>query len=226
MSGRPTRVRATTLSVCLLLGLACGSAALAALDWSKLRAVAVQRFGEAGREAASDWLRLIELARGETPDTQLSRINAFFNLRTAFDSDAAIWQQSDYWATPLETLARGRGDCEDFAIAKYVSLRVLGIPSNKLRLIYVRADLSAYGGARSQAHMVLGYYPDPAREPKILDNLVGEIEWASARTDLTPVFSFNDQGLWAGSERAPGDPTQRLSRWRDLLARLRQEGWQ
>lgn len=210
----------------LALGLWLGGTALAALDWQKLRVVAAQRYGEVGTEAAQDWLRLIELARGESEDTRLARINAFFNLRTAFDSDAAIWQQSDYWATPLETLARGRGDCEDFAIAKYISLRALGIPAHKLRLIYVRADLSAYGGAPSQAHMVLGYFPDPAREPKILDNLVGEIEWASTRSDLTPVFSFNDQGLWAGSERAPGDPTQRLSRWRDLLARLRQEGWQ
>lgn len=210
----------------LVLGLALGGGALAALDWQQLRAVAAQRFGEAGTEAAQDWLRLIERTRGEPDDVRLARVNAFFNLRTAFDSDAAIWQQSDYWATPLETLARGRGDCEDFAIAKYISLRALGIPAQKLRLIYVRADLSAYGGAPSQAHMVLGYFPDPAREPKILDNLVGEIEWATARSDLTPVFSFNDQGLWAGTERAPGDPTQRLSRWRDLLARLRQEGWQ
>lgn len=222
MRRRPTGWRVVTL----VLGLALGGGALAALDWQQLRVVAAQRYGAAGTEAAQDWLRLIERTRSEPDDSRLARINTFFNLRTAFDSDAAIWQQSDYWATPLETLARGRGDCEDFAIAKYISLRALGVPAQKLRLIYVRADLSAYGGASSQAHMVLGYFPDPAREPKILDNLVGEIEWASARSDLTPVFSFNDQGLWAGSERAPGDPTQRLSRWRDLLARLRQEGWQ
>jgi predicted transglutaminase-like cysteine proteinase len=198
-----------------------GSQVRGGLDGQQLRQVAQARYGAAGASSAQDWLKLLELGRDQPVDVQLGRVNEFVNSRTAFQNDIEVWQQADYWATPLQTLVRGRGDCEDFAIAKYVSLLALGVPQSRLRLIYVRARL---GDGSAQAHMVLGYYADPAAEPKILDNLVGSIEPASARNDLTPVFSFNGEGLWAGGVKAAGDPTERLSRWRDLLARLAQEG--
>jgi predicted transglutaminase-like cysteine proteinase len=191
------------------------------MDRDRLRAEAEHRYGPAGLEAVSDWLKLIELGREQPVDERLERANQFINSRTMFESDFQVWQAQDYWATPLETLGIGRGDCEDFAIAKFVSLVALGIPQDQLRLIYVRAQMD---GGRSQAHMVLGYYPDPNGEPRILDNLVGTIERASSRPDLVPVFSFNAEGLWAGGMKAANDPTARLSRWRDLMMRLRDEG--
>lgn len=199
--------------------------ATGALDRAQLRAVAQERYGAPGLETMLDWVRLIDLARDQPIAVQLSRINEFFNNRTIFQSDVEVWQQADYWATPMESLVRGRGDCEDFAIAKYVSLMALGVPQERLRLIYVRARFDSASGTAAQAHMVLGYYADPNGEPQILDNLIGNIEWASQRSDLTPVFSFNGEGLWAGGVKASSDPTERLSRWRDLLARLRDEGF-
>lgn len=192
-----------------------------ALDRDRLRTEARDRYGAAGLESVSDWLRLIEIGRDQPVDERLERANQFINSRTQFESDFQIWQAQDYWATPLETLGIGRGDCEDFAIAKFVSLVALGIPQDHLRLIYVRAQVE---GMPTQAHMVLGYYPDPNGEPQILDNLVGTIERASTRTDLVPVFSFNAEGLWAGGTKAANDPTAKLSRWRDLMTRLRSEG--
>jgi hypothetical protein len=73
--------------------------------------------------------------------------------------------------------------------------------------------------------MVLGYYADPGGEPLILDNLVNSVRPAASRTDLFPIFSFNAQGLWVpGSVKPAADPTVRLSRWRDLLERMRAEG--
>lgn len=222
MNGKVRRRLSTVLLASLLLVLWC-RVADGALDHALLRAVAQNRYGEPGLAAVTDWLRLIDLARDQPVDVQLSRVNEFFNGRTVFQSDAEVWQQADYWATPLEMMARGRGDCEDFAIAKYVSLLALGVPQSRLRLIYVRAVVEGTGGA-SVAHMVLGYYADPSGEPQVLDNLLGHIEPASARTDLTPFFSFNGEGLWAGGIKAASDPTERLSRWRDLLARLRHEG--
>lgn len=223
MSG-PLR-RCVSAGLLVILSILLCRAALGALDRAQLRSVAQDRYGAPGLEAILDWMRLIELARDQPVAEQLSRINEFFNNRTIFESDAEVWQQPDYWATPLEALVRGRGDCEDFAIAKYVSLMALGIPQASLRLIYVRARVDGAGGTAAQAHMVLGYFPDPNSEPRILDNLVGNIEWASARPDLSPVFSFNGEGLWAGGVKASSDPTERLSRWRDLLGRLRQEGF-
>jgi hypothetical protein len=73
--------------------------------------------------------------------------------------------------------------------------------------------------------MVLGYYAQPTEEPVILDNMVTSIRPASMRTDLTPVYSFNSDGLWVGgATTSSADPTTRLSRWRDVLERMRQDG--
>ncbi|MEQ1440582.1 transglutaminase-like cysteine peptidase [Fontimonas sp. SYSU GA230001] len=211
--------------IAALLALILAAAVPAGHDWARLRDVAQKRYGAVALNAVTDWQRMIDMARGEPVPVQLGRVNEFWNVRTRFEDDIAVWGQDDYWATPLEMLARGRGDCEDFAIAKYVSLLELGVPQSRLRLIYVRANLRAFGGAATQAHMVLGYYEDPNGEPVILDNLTGRIQPASARPELTPVFSFNGQGLWAGGQKAGSDPTARLSRWRDLLARLADEGF-
>ncbi|MGY4828686.1 transglutaminase-like cysteine peptidase [Sphaerotilaceae bacterium SBD11-9] len=159
--------------------------------------------------------------------TQLQAINEFFNRRVLFRDDTEVWGQIDYWASPLETLHKGQGDCEDFAIAKYFSLLAIGMPTSKLRLVYVRAQIGGPQGA-VQAHMVLAYYAAPGAEPLILDNLITDVRPASRRPDLVPVFSFNSEGLWqgVGLQAAAGDPTARLSRWREVLAKARAEGFQ
>jgi hypothetical protein len=74
--------------------------------------------------------------------------------------------------------------------------------------------------------MVLAYYPQPGKEPVVLDNLVEAIQSASARTDLRPVFSFTSEGLWeqTGSNTSSVS-LDRLSRWRDLLQRAGSEGF-
>ncbi len=140
-------------------------------------------------------------------------------------SDQDNWSTSDYWATPLESLGKSQGDCEDYSIAKYTFLRALGIPDERLKLTYVRAQI---GGAHSkvfQAHMVLSYYESPTSEPLILDNLISEIHKSSRRTDLRPVFSFNSAGLWVGStSNQKGGSLKSLSRWVDVLTRIKNDG--
>ena len=150
-------------------------------------------------------------------------MNDFFNQRIVFTTDQAIWQRSDYWATPIETMGRQQGDCEDFSIAKYVSLLKLGVDVDKLRLTYVKAKISGVG---TQAHMVLAYYPTPDSEPLILDNLSTEIMRATQRPDLIPIFSFNSAGLWVAGDKSnkTQKPETRLSRWRDVLTRMQAEG--
>ena len=157
---------------------------------------------------------------------KLKSVNDFLNRNLRFEDDQTLWGQSDYWATPLETLSAGAGDCEDFSIAKYFTLKAIGIPTSRLRLIYVRAQLGGPTSGMSQAHMVLAYYPSPDSEPLVLDNLISEIRSASRRADLSPVFSFNSDGIWAGTGAGQAThDTSRLSRWRDLLARARIEGF-
>lgn len=207
------------LALCMGLILA---AAMAAPDLDKTQALALQRYGTRAAETISAWRQLIVEVRSLSDTEKLNKTNAFFNRRVMFQSDQEVWGQDDYWASPLEFMGRGAGDCEDFAIAKYMTLQMLGIGKERLRLIYVRAQS---GSLPSIAHMVLGFYPQPTDEPLILDNLISSVRPASQRPDLTPVFSFNSDGLWVGGASASAaDPTVRLSRWRDVLERMRQEG--
>ncbi len=203
--------------------------AVAALDPAALQQQLIARFGPARVVLLKDWLQTVNLAKAIGDEARLKRINDFINQKILFDSDNGIWQQSDYWATPLETIGQGAGDCEDFAIIKYVSLRMAGIPDGKLRLIYVKARLDTPNGPIQQAHMVLAYYATPNAEPQILDNLDMSIRPASKRTDLQPVFSFNSEGIFAGvsgKDKASAGGIGRLSRWEDAWRRIRAEGYE
>ena len=209
----------------LLLGL-CLSV-IAAPDLDKMRLLAQQRYGASGTHTVQQWRTLLNQVRGLPESEKIKHVNTFFNSHIAFRDDQEIWGQPDYWATPLETMGRGAGDCEDFSIAKYATLKLLGIPIDRMRLIYVRAQIGGPHSSVSQAHMVLGYYANPGDEPLILDNLVTEIYPASRRTDLYPVFSFNSEGLWVGpggKGSATSSATARLSRWRGVIDRMQQEG--
>ncbi len=197
----------------------------AELDFDRLRQTLSSRFSGSWPTARFDeWRQMLGSSQGTSEQEKLRRVNDFFNRRVAFDDDFSVWGQSDYWATPLEFIGQGRGDCEDFSIGKYYSLLNLGIPVAKLRLVYVKALLNGIDGPVQQAHMVLVYYASPSADPLVLDNLVPEIRPASRRSDLSPIFSFNSSGLWQGT----GNQSSRsnLSRWQDLLARARAEGFQ
>lgn len=184
------------------------------------------RYGQViSGELFKEWLQLLRTSRNASERERLQRVNTFFNEQIAFENDFPLWDKSDYWATPLETLARGRGDCEDYAIAKYFSLLELGTSINKLRLVYVRATIDNLDGSFTrQAHMVLAYYPTPDSEPLILDNINKKILPASKRPDLLPVFSFNSDGIWLDTGKNLRKIS--LSRWQELLARTRAEGFQ
>jgi predicted transglutaminase-like cysteine proteinase len=184
------------------------------------------RFGSDGVAILGAWQTLVNTGLSQSDAEKLKLANDFFNHNIRFQDDITYWKEKDYWATPLETLGARLGDCEDYTIAKYITLIHMGIPMERLRLIYVRAQIGGTYSKISQAHMVLGYYDSPNAMPQVLDNLVSRIQPATERTDLKPVFSFNSKGLWVGSSaQSQADPTARLSRWRDLLARMQAEGF-
>ncbi|WP_020168056.1 MULTISPECIES: transglutaminase-like cysteine peptidase [Methylotenera] len=194
-------------------------------DFSKLVTLASERYGPEARQDVVELNQLIQKLRSASELEKLKQVNDFFNHKISFTDDFPLWGQSDYWATPLESLGRQAGDCEDFSIAKYVFLKVLNVDNNRLRLTYVRAEIIHDGIRSLQAHMVLSYYETPQSEPLILDNLISEILPASSRKDLSPIFSFNDKGLWVGSSSKPkGEAQSNLSRWRDVLSRIRADG--
>lgn len=172
-----------------------------------------------GTEAVNRIQALQDLIKNDNSKTEvekLEKVNRFFN-QYSFVDDIDHWGKKDYWATPIEFLATEGGDCEDFSLAKYFTLKALGIPEKKLYLTYVKAI------KLNQAHMVLTYYSSPAAEPLVLDNLRGDITVASKRTDLLPVYTFNGEGLWLSKQRGKGKfvgDSNRLKRWNDLKARM------
>ncbi len=182
--------------------------------------------GTQAQQALERLLPLLRSARAQPPREQLRAVNRFFNEELRFAPDSQVWAVEDHWASPLQALQKGAGDCEDYAIAKYFSLLAVGMPAARLRLVYVRARLP---DGSAQAHMVLAYHgPDDGEEGEvlILDNLIDEIEPATRRADLSPVFSFNSEGLWQGAGSvAAGNPLVRLTRWRDVVVRAHAEGF-
>ncbi|QLG89640.1 transglutaminase-like cysteine peptidase [Chitinibacter bivalviorum] len=181
------------------------------------------KYGPEAKKRLQNWQALLNGDKKGDDNSKLAKVNDFFNETITFAPDQQVWGVEDYWATPVEFLVRGAGDCEDFAIAKYFSLLALGVPENKLRITYVQASGH---GPTNLAHMVLTYYATPSAMPVVLDNLIPEIKPASQRTDLTPVYGFNGQGLWLAKDRSTGNAAPRKNNigfWDKLMARQGKE---
>ena len=180
-----------------------------------------QQFGPVARNRLTSWKEILTAPKYKkmSEREKLELVNDFMN-QTTFIDDIKHWGKEDYWATPIEFLSTNGGDCEDFSIAKYFTLRALGVPDDKLRITYVK-ELVIY----NQAHMVLAYFPTPDDEPLVLDNINKTIQPASKRSDLLPVYSFNGSNLWLAKEQTGRAQSvggsDRIGHWRDLQARLR-----
>lgn len=178
-----------------------------------------QKHNKYARERVVRWQELIVNARSLSDRDKLQHVNDFFNSNVQFINDIALWGKEDYWATPIEMLSIGAGDCEDYSIAKYFTLKQLGVDEAKLRLTYVKAV------EIGQAHMVLTYFENKRSVPLVLDNLITDIKPATQRRDLVPVYSFNGTGLWLAKARGEGQrvgDSSRLSLWEDLEKRMGQ----
>lgn len=192
-------------------------------DFSAISRKATALYGPlgAGQQRIDAWQNLLATQKQVTEVEKLKVVNLFFNHQMVYTEDIDLWGEVDYWETPIEALWKGAGDCEDYAIAKYFSLRHLGIAADKLRITYVKAL------RQNRAHMVLTYYSTPNAVPLVLDSLMDPIKLASDRTDLLPVYSFNGEGLWltgAAGNKKVGD-SKRLSRWQDVLRKMAAEGF-
>ena len=179
------------------------------------------QFGPVAKTRLTGWRELLTNPKYKklSEEEKLRVVNDFMNL-TQFISDLKHWGKEDYWATPVEFLSTDGGDCEDYSIAKYFTLRALGVPDEKLRITYVKETV-----IYNEAHMVLAYFPTPDAEPLVLDNINPTLLPASRRTDLVPVYSFNGSGLWLAKEQTGRGQSvgssDRIGHWRDLQARLR-----
>jgi len=207
-------------------GLFLGAAPSSAWDAALMQAAA-QKLGAPAVAALPPLQAMLVSLQGMSDNDRLVTVNRYVNEHIAFAEDVDVWGEEDRWASPLESLGKGRGDCEDYAIAKYASLLAGGVAPARLRLVYVRArDPAGVGSSAARAHMVLAYQAAASDDPLILDNLRSSVLPASARPDLAPVFSFNAEGLWHGTgPHIAGDPLSRLSRWREVWNKVRLEGF-
>ena len=164
------------------------------------------------------WEALIASSKGDSVWQKLNKVNQFFN-QVRFVEDKAQWGVEDYWASPREFLSRNAGDCEDYSIAKYFTLRAMGVAEDRLRITYVTSLPS------QQAHMVLVYMEGDERTPLVLDNLQKEIEPFMLRLDLDPVYSFNNNGLWLANRESSKDEfvsssAQQVGLWKVVSAKV------
>lgn len=133
-----------------------------------------------------NWRMLLAQLRNREPLTQIEAVNTFMN-QAPYVTDPVNWGVPDYWATPLQFLAKD-GDCEDYAIAKYISLRDLGFSSTVLRIV-VLEDLNL-----KAAHAVLVVYHEG--RALILDNQVQSVVPAERIRHYRPVYSINEDAWW------------------------------
>lgn len=133
------------------------------------------------------WQALLKGLDGARQREQVNEVNRFFN-QWRYKVDQDNFGRSDYWATPMEFF-RHAGDCEDYAIAKYVSLRRLGFPADQLRIAVVQDTL------RDIAHAVLVVYLED--EAVVLDNLTNAVLPHHRISQYAPYYTINEEARWA-----------------------------
>lgn len=132
------------------------------------------------------WKSNLETMRGLPLEQMVHRVNDMAN-KVRYISDNKNWGRSDYWETPVEFFSRG-GDCEDFAITKYTSLRALGVPDERMRIAIVK-DME-----KNLPHAILIVYGDS--DTYVLDNQIKTVRSSDSIRHYKPIFSINRTAWW------------------------------
>jgi predicted transglutaminase-like cysteine proteinase len=137
---------------------------------------------------AAQFLRLINAVKSKSGRARLDEANRAVNTAIRYVSDFAQFGEADRWSAPLASFATAKGDCEDYAIAKYVALREAGFPQDQMRVVLVRDR------AVRQDHAVLAARLDGRW--LILDNRRSELMEDADASTLTPLFAINHGGVF------------------------------
>jgi len=132
------------------------------------------------------WEALRDSLQGADLATQVKKINSAMN-KHPYIIDPINWNKPDYWATPFQFL-RKNGDCEDYAISKFMALKALGVSSDIMRIVVLN-DLNL-----GLAHAIL--VVDVGGTPMVLDNQIKSVVPASSIHHYQPVYAVNDRGWW------------------------------
>jgi predicted transglutaminase-like cysteine proteinase len=140
----------------------------------------------AGKCTTGEWRQLVSRLADKPRRERIDKVNAFFN-RIPYVVDASNWGVADYWATPLQFLSRA-GDCEDYAVAKYVTLRQLGFSSDEMRVVVLddtnlrvpHAILTVVDGDRLL----------------VLDNQIPDVVDSKRILHYKAIYSINENRWW------------------------------
>ena len=133
-----------------------------------------------------EWNAFLAGLQGRDRRSQVEEVNAYMN-RQRYLTDLRNYGVSDYWATPGQFFSRD-GDCEDYAIAKFLSLRALGFGNDMLRVVVLQ-DLNLRVG-----HAILVVFLDG--ESLVLDNQVRRVVRAETIRHYQPIYSINEEYWW------------------------------
>jgi predicted transglutaminase-like cysteine proteinase len=173
-------------------------------------------------EVVNSWKNLIKRLKDQDDETKIREVNNFFNHNIKHQDDIDNWGTKDNWATPFETMIQGAGDCEDYATAKYKTLRLLNIPDKSLKLHYVKAKQGR--SSITIPHMILTYQ-DKNQDEIVLDNLVPSLTPLKERIDLIPIFAFNNSHIWANNTKYGQDPQERIYHWKAFMERYEKQAF-
>src|SRR5262249_40249715 len=164
-------------------------------------------------DAALQFLAIVDTGRQREGRARLGEINRAVNLAIRATSDQAQFGESDVWSSPLVTFYRGAGDCEDYAIAKFVALRMAGIAAEDLRIV-VTADVLSGDGQAVAAVRLAGHWliPDNRRMA-----MVEDIHVKNSRPlfviDQFGVMKYSDAPLLASLPARDGAANTDLNRF-------------
>jgi len=154
-----------------------------------------QQYGEQAQTRLRQWQQTINHAIGKPEIEQLKLANNFIN-QAQFIHSPYYQDGFDLRLSPVAFLIQGAGDSEEFSIAKYFTLREMGIDNSKLRLTYTEIESS------SASHMVLAYYSAVDAEPLVLDYLDKAVRPLSQRQDIRLIYSFDAEPIWLSQSNA------------------------
>lgn len=179
------------------------------------------KYGIDAKKRVLLWDEMLQKAKKQNTLNKLKTVNDFFN-QVGYKKDNINWEKTDHWATLFEFLGTGVGDCEDYAISKYFTLRKLQIPAKKLRISFVKLS---HKNRKSliENHMVLNYYHTPSSTPVVLDNVNKKLKLSTSRDDLKYIYSFNETSLWKVKNKGKTQiklGTNNLKKWKNLIKRI------
>ncbi len=141
---------------------------------------------------AQQWQKILQLAQQATGIQILGIINKAVN-QYRYIADYKIWQKQDYWASPKQFFEKGGGDCEDYAIVKYMALRKIGWDPSQMRIVVLQDT------KLKQLHSVLAVRFNG--KTYIMDNQIRKLITDKQLSHYIPIYSINETGWWRHTAR-------------------------